>query len=63
MLWFNFILGRTLFFRFKLDTIYYHTQQQREIKFKSKVKLNHSIYFCESEGEVRGVSQHKLNRK
>ena len=63
MLWFNFILGRTLFFRFKLDIIYYYTQQQREIKFKSKVKLNQSIYFCESEGEVRGVSQHKLNRK
>ena len=50
MLWFNFILGRTLFFRFKLDTIYYHTQQQREIKFKSKVKLNHSIYFVKAMG-------------
>ena len=57
MLWFNFILSRTLFFRFKLDTIYYHTQQQREIKF------NHSIYFVKVKGEVRGVSQHKLNRK
>ena len=52
MLWFNFILGGTLFFPFNLDTIYYHTQQQTEIKFKSKVKLNHGIYFVKARGRL-----------
>ena len=35
MLWFNFVLG--------FITIRYHTQKQREIKIKPRIKLNHSI--------------------
>jgi len=48
MLWFNFILGLNFIFHcFKLIIIHYHTQkpqQQREIKFKTRTKLNHNIY-------------------
>ena len=45
MLWFNCILGLNFtFFCFKLIIIYYHTQKQRKIKFKPRIKLNHNIY-------------------
>ena len=45
MLWFNFILGLNLiFFRFKLIVKHYHTQKQKKIKFKPRIKLNHNIY-------------------
>ena len=45
MLWFNFILGLNfIFFCFKLIIIHYHTQKQRKIKFKPRIKLNHNIY-------------------
>ena len=45
MLWFNFILGLNfIFLCFKLIIIHYHTQKQREIKFKPRIKLNHNIY-------------------
>ena len=44
MLWFNFILGLNfIFLCFKLIIIHYHTQKQREIKFKPRIKLNHNI--------------------
>ena len=45
MLWFNFMLGLNFIFHcFKLIIIHYHTQTQREIKFKPRTKLNHNIY-------------------
>ena len=45
MLWFNFILGLNfIFFCFKLIIIHYHTQKQKKIKFKPRIKLNHNIY-------------------
>ena len=44
MLWFNFILGLNFIsLCFKLIIIHYNTQEQREIKFKPRIKLNHSI--------------------
>ena len=44
MLWFNFILGLNFIsLCFKLIIIHYHTQKQREIKFKPRIKLNHNI--------------------
>ena len=44
MLWFNFILGSNFIsLCFKLLIIHYHTQKQREIKFKPRIKLNHNI--------------------
>ena len=45
VLWFNFILGLNfIFFCFKLIIIYYHTQKQKKIKFKPRIKLKHNIY-------------------
>ena len=45
MLWFNVILGLNFIsLCFKLIIIHYHTQKQREIKFKPRIKLNHNIY-------------------
>ena len=45
MLWVNFILGLNFVsFCFKLITIHYHTPEQRETKFKPRIKLNHNIY-------------------
>ena len=45
MLWFNFILGLNfIFFCFKLIIIHYHTQKQKKIKFKPRIKLNHKKY-------------------
>ena len=45
MLWFNMILGLNFIsFCFKLIIIHYHTQKQKEIKFKPRIKLNHNIY-------------------
>ena len=45
MLWFNFILGVIFISHcFKLIIIHYHTPKQREIKFESRIKLNHNIY-------------------
>ena len=32
-----------IFLCFKLIIIHYHTQKQREIKFKPRIKLNHNI--------------------
>ena len=32
-----------IFFCFKLITLHYHTQNQKQIKFKPKMKLNHNI--------------------
>ena len=48
MLWFNFTHGLNFIsLGFKLIFICYHTQKQREIKFKPRVKLNHNIYiYC-----------------
>ena len=37
MLWFNFILGLNFIFP------NYHTQKQKKIKFKPRIKLNHNI--------------------
>ena len=48
-LWFNFIRGLNfLFVSFKLIFIHYHTQKQKKIKFKPRIKLNHNkdIYDC-----------------
>ena len=39
MLWFNF---SSFFISFII--IYHQTQKQKKIKFKPKIKLNHSIY-------------------
>ena len=48
MLWFNFIPGLNfIFLCVKLIIIHYHTQKQREIKFKPRIKLNHNIYKTE----------------
>ena len=33
-----------VFLCFKLIIIHYHTQTQRKIKFKPRMKLNHNIY-------------------
>ena len=45
MLWFSFIPGLNfVFLCFKLIIIHYHTQTQRKIKFKPRMKLNHNIY-------------------
>ena len=45
MLWFNFILGLNfIFFCLKLIIIHYHTQKQKKIKFKPRIKLNHNTY-------------------
>ena len=45
LLQFNFILGLNnfIFLCFKLILIHYHTQKQRTIKFKPRIKLNHNI--------------------
>ena len=44
MLWFIFILGLNFIsLCFKLIIIHYHTQKQRETKFKPRIKLNHNI--------------------
>jgi len=44
MLWFKFILGLNFIsLCFKLIIIHYHTQKQREIEFKPRIKLNHNI--------------------
>ena len=45
MLWLNFILGLNfIFFCFKLIIIHYHTQKQKKIKFKPRIKFNHNRY-------------------
>ena len=55
MLWFNFILGLIfIFLCFKLIIIYYHTQRQRKIKIKPRIKLNHNIYITSVEDPPRG---------
>ena len=44
LLWFNFILGSNfIFLCLKLIVLYYHPLNQREIKFKQRIKLNHNI--------------------
>ena len=61
MLWFNyFILGLIfIFFCFKLIIIYYHTQKQKKIKIKPRIKLNHNIYRAGGlKGEVLSPSSH-----
>ena len=53
MLWFNFILGLNfLFFCFKLIIVHYHTQTQKKVKLKPRIKLNHKIY---TKMDSRGV--------
>ena len=53
MLSFNFILGLNfLFFCFKLIIVHYHTQTQKKIKLKPRIKLNHKIY---TKMDSRGV--------
>ena len=43
VLWFNFVLGSNFIsLCLKLVIIHYHTQKQRKIKFKPRIKLNHS---------------------
>ena len=45
MLRFNFILGLNFIFScFKLLIVHYHSQKQKKIEFKSRMKLNHNIY-------------------
>ena len=45
MLSFKFILGLNyIFFCFKVIITHYHTQKQKKIKFKPRIKLNHNIY-------------------
>ena len=45
MLWFNFIFDLIfIVFCFKLIIIHYHTQNQKKIKIKPRIKLNHNIY-------------------
>ena len=52
MLWFNFIPGLIfIFFCFKLIIIYYHTQKQKKIKIKPRIKLNHNIYTLLQNGQ------------
>ena len=47
LLWFNFILGLNfILFCFKLIIIYYHTQKQKKMKFKPRIKLNHNIFIA-----------------
>ena len=48
MLWFSFVLGLNFIFRcFKLIIIYYHTQKQKEIKFKPRTKLKQQHIFLQ----------------
>ena len=50
-LWFKFY-----FFCFKLIIIYHHTQKQKKIKFKPRIKLNHNIYTTAlANKEQRGI--------
>ena len=45
MSWFSFILSSNfIFLCFKLKIIHYQTREQREIKFKPRIKLNHNTY-------------------
>ena len=45
MLWFNVIRGSNfIFLCFKLITTHYHTQNQKKIKSKPRIKLNHNTY-------------------
>ena len=37
-----------IFFCFKLIIIHYHTQKQKKIKFKPRIKLNHNIFSHDS---------------
>ena len=56
MLWFNFIRGLIFIsLCFKLIIIYYHTQKQRKIKIKPRIKLNHNMYI-----EVNVIITHHL---
>ena len=48
MLWFNFILVLNFILHcFKLIIVHYHIQKQRKIKFKPRIKLNHTIIVTE----------------
>ena len=45
MSWFSFILSSNfIFLCIKLKIIHYQTREQREIKFKPRIKLNHNTY-------------------
>ena len=45
MLWLNFILGLIfIFFCINFIIIHYHTQKQKKIKIKPRIKLNHNIH-------------------
>ena len=53
MLWFNFIPGLSFrFFSFKLIFVHYHTQKQKKIKFKPRIKLNHNIYITKKKKTI-----------
>ena len=53
MLWFNFILGLIfVFVCFKLIITNYHTQKQKKIKIKPRIKLNHNIYLGEERQHI-----------
>ena len=56
LLWFNFALGLIfILLCFKLIIIHYHTQKQRKIKIKPRIKLNHNISIGD---DVQGNSNH-----
>ena len=73
MLWFNFILRLNFIsLCFKLIIIHYHTQKQREMKFKPRIKLNLNIYTrnqprektwgdCELNGTMIGKPGHWMS--
>ena len=43
ILWFNFIHGSNLF-SFVPNSLSYHNQKQKKVKFEPRIKLNHNIY-------------------
>ena len=47
-----------IFFCFKLIIIYYHTQRQKEIKSKPRIKLNYNIY---SQERITRLFSHGIN--
>ena len=54
MLWFNFIPSLSFrFFSFKLIFVHYHTQKQKKIKFKPRIKLNHNMYITKKKQSGR----------
>ena len=61
VLWFSLILGlHFISLCFKLIIIHYHTPKQTEIKFKTKIKLNHNSYIEDLFEQKRMLGRQRL---